>query len=133
MIKLVSLFLFSFFFLILIILETAYNIGLSCRLLTNDMEIYILEEEDEHGVGRKLDEVRNEMINENEMKATPSNDVVININEPKAIGCSICSGHYDKIVLSQFVVISENFGGLHYSSNIFQRNNLKQGEGSNVN
>jgi phospholipid-translocating ATPase len=43
--------------------ETAYNIGLSCRLLTNDMEINIIEEDDEKSVGIKLDEVRNEMIN----------------------------------------------------------------------
>ena len=43
-------------------LETAYNIGLSCRLLTNEMEIYVIEESDEKAVGAKLDEVRNEMI-----------------------------------------------------------------------
>ncbi|CAF2582547.1 unnamed protein product [Rotaria sp. Silwood2] len=42
---------------------TAYNIGLSCRLLTNDMEINIIEEDDEKEVEKKLDEVRNEMIN----------------------------------------------------------------------
>jgi magnesium-transporting ATPase (P-type) len=50
------------FFSILLILETAYNIGLSCRLLTNDMEIQIIEEESENDVAAKLDEVRNEMI-----------------------------------------------------------------------
>lgn len=43
-------------------LETAYNIGLSCRLLTNDMEINVIEETDEHAVATKLEEVRNEMI-----------------------------------------------------------------------
>jgi magnesium-transporting ATPase (P-type) len=43
--------------------ETAFNIGLSCRLLTNDMEIYIIEEESENAVGGKLEYVRNEMIN----------------------------------------------------------------------
>jgi len=42
--------------------ETAYNIGLSCRLLTNDMEINVIEETDEHAVATKLEEVRNEMI-----------------------------------------------------------------------
>jgi magnesium-transporting ATPase (P-type) len=45
-----------------IILETAYNIGLSCRLLTNDMEINIVEESEEKDLGAKLEEVRNEMI-----------------------------------------------------------------------
>ncbi|CAF3159951.1 unnamed protein product [Rotaria sp. Silwood2] len=44
-------------------LETARNIGLSCRLLTNDMELYVIEEENENAVERKLQEVRNEMIN----------------------------------------------------------------------
>lgn len=44
------------------LLETAYNIGLSCRLLTNEMEIYIIEESEEKAVGAKLDEIRNEMI-----------------------------------------------------------------------
>ncbi len=43
--------------------ETAYNIGLSCRLLTTDMEIYIIEESEEKDVSGKLDEIRNEMIN----------------------------------------------------------------------
>ena len=43
--------------------ETAYNIGLSCRLLTNDMEIQVIEEQEEKDVGAKLDEIRNEMIN----------------------------------------------------------------------
>ncbi|CAF1398670.1 unnamed protein product [Adineta steineri] len=43
--------------------ETAYNIGLSCRLLTNDMDINIIDAEDEKGVAEKLDEIRNEMIN----------------------------------------------------------------------
>ncbi|UJR15621.1 hypothetical protein I4U23_002557 [Adineta vaga] len=42
--------------------ETAYNIGLSCRLLTNDMEIYIIEEDSENSVEKKLAEIRNEMI-----------------------------------------------------------------------
>ncbi|CAF1201267.1 unnamed protein product [Adineta ricciae] len=42
--------------------ETAYNIGLSCRLLTNDMEIYIIEEENEHSVEKKLEEIRKQMI-----------------------------------------------------------------------
>ncbi|CAF1371382.1 unnamed protein product [Adineta ricciae] len=42
--------------------ETAYNIGLSCRLLTNDMEINVIDDEDEKGVAAKLDQVRNEMI-----------------------------------------------------------------------
>lgn len=43
-------------------LETAYNIGLSCRLLTNDMDIHIIEQEDENGVEKKLAEVRMKMI-----------------------------------------------------------------------
>ncbi|CAF1156451.1 unnamed protein product [Adineta ricciae] len=42
--------------------ETAYNIGLSCRLLTNDMEIYIIEEENEHSVEKKLEEIRKQMM-----------------------------------------------------------------------
>ncbi|CAF4530275.1 unnamed protein product, partial [Rotaria magnacalcarata] len=42
--------------------ETAYNIGLSCRLLTNDMEIQVIEEDTEDGVAKKLQEVREEMI-----------------------------------------------------------------------
>lgn len=42
--------------------ETAYNIGLSCRLLTNDMEIYIIEQESEDAVNKKLDEIRKKMI-----------------------------------------------------------------------
>lgn len=42
--------------------ETAYNIGLSCRLLTNDMEISIIEEETERDVEKKLQEIRNHMI-----------------------------------------------------------------------
>ncbi|CAF1236658.1 unnamed protein product [Rotaria sordida] len=44
-------------------LETAHNIGLSCRLLTNDMELYIIEEENEDAVRKKLQEIRNGMIN----------------------------------------------------------------------
>ena len=36
---------------------------MSCRLLTTDMEIYVIEEEDEESVNQKLDEIRNEMIN----------------------------------------------------------------------
>ncbi|CAF3568862.1 unnamed protein product [Rotaria sp. Silwood1] len=44
-------------------LETAHNIGLSCRLLTNDMELYIIQEENEDDVEKKLREVRNDMIN----------------------------------------------------------------------
>ena len=48
--------------LVLLILETAYNIGLSCRLLTSDMEIQIIEEESENDVAKKLGEIRNEMI-----------------------------------------------------------------------
>jgi magnesium-transporting ATPase (P-type) len=50
------------FLLLNIFLETAFNIGLSCRLLTNDMEIQIIEEETENEVSGKLDKVRNEMI-----------------------------------------------------------------------
>ncbi|CAF4840821.1 unnamed protein product, partial [Rotaria socialis] len=46
----------------IVILETAYNIGLSCRLLTNDMEIQVIEEDTEDGVEKKLQEVREEMI-----------------------------------------------------------------------
>ncbi|CAF0928304.1 unnamed protein product [Rotaria sordida] len=42
--------------------ETAFNIGLSCRLLTNEMEIYTIEEENENDVMKRLDQVRNEMI-----------------------------------------------------------------------
>ncbi|CAF1054574.1 unnamed protein product [Rotaria sp. Silwood1] len=41
---------------------TAYNIGLSCRLLTSDMETSMIEEEDEKEVEKKLEEVRNGMI-----------------------------------------------------------------------
>ncbi|CAF0849960.1 unnamed protein product [Rotaria sordida] len=41
---------------------TAYNIGLSCRLLTSDMEINFIEEEDENEVEKKLEKVRNDMI-----------------------------------------------------------------------
>jgi len=52
-----------FFLLLRIFIETAFNIGLSCRLLTNDMEIQIIEEENENDVSVKLDKVRNEMIN----------------------------------------------------------------------
>lgn len=43
--------------------ETAYNIGLSCRLLTNDMEIQIIDEENENAVRERLRKVRNDMIN----------------------------------------------------------------------
>ncbi|CAF3159997.1 unnamed protein product [Rotaria sp. Silwood2] len=43
--------------------ETAHNIGLSCRLLTNDMELYVIQEENENDVEKKLQEVRNDMIN----------------------------------------------------------------------
>ena len=43
-------------------LETAYNIGLSCRLLTNEMEIYVIDDTEENTVLAKLEEVRNEMI-----------------------------------------------------------------------
>ncbi|CAF3665633.1 unnamed protein product [Rotaria sp. Silwood1] len=42
--------------------ETAFNIGLSCRLLTNEMEIYTIEEENENDVMQRLDQVRKEMI-----------------------------------------------------------------------
>ncbi|CAF0920378.1 unnamed protein product [Didymodactylos carnosus] len=42
--------------------ETAYNIGLSCRLLTNDMDIKVIEDDSEKGVAEKLEQVRNEMI-----------------------------------------------------------------------
>ena len=43
-------------------IETAYNIGLSCRLLTNEMEINIIDDTEENTVAAKLEEVRNEMI-----------------------------------------------------------------------
>ncbi|CAF4826656.1 unnamed protein product [Rotaria sp. Silwood2] len=43
-------------------IETAYNIGLSCCLLKNDMESFFIEEENEDGVEKKLKEVRNKMI-----------------------------------------------------------------------
>lgn len=39
-------------------IETAYNIGLSCKLLTNEMEIQIIEE----NVQNKIEEIRNLMI-----------------------------------------------------------------------
>jgi phospholipid-translocating ATPase len=42
--------------------ETAYNIGLSCRLLTNEMEIKMIEETTEEGVAAKLEDIRNSMI-----------------------------------------------------------------------
>ena len=42
--------------------ETAYNIGLSCRLLTNDMEINVIDEENERDVEKKLQDIRNLMI-----------------------------------------------------------------------
>jgi magnesium-transporting ATPase (P-type) len=45
-----------------LLLETAYNIGLSCRLLTNGMKIEIVEQESENEVAKKLEEVRNIMI-----------------------------------------------------------------------
>ncbi|CAF2372959.1 unnamed protein product [Rotaria sp. Silwood2] len=44
-------------------IETAYNIGFSCRLLTIDMDTHFIEEENEDGVDRKLQEVREKMIN----------------------------------------------------------------------
>ncbi|CAF0855884.1 unnamed protein product [Adineta ricciae] len=43
-------------------LETARNIGLSCRLLTDAMVLYNIEEETEDAVGEKLQRVRNDMI-----------------------------------------------------------------------
>ncbi|CAF1217869.1 unnamed protein product [Adineta steineri] len=43
-------------------IETAYNIGLSCRLLTNEMEIKTIEENDEESVKAKLEDIRNSMI-----------------------------------------------------------------------
>jgi phospholipid-translocating ATPase len=54
--------LINYFFITMIILETAYNIGLSCRLLTNEMTIHTIEEQEEKDVAAKLDEIRNEMI-----------------------------------------------------------------------
>ncbi|CAF3737708.1 unnamed protein product [Rotaria sordida] len=44
-------------------IETAYNIGLSSRLLTNEMEIKMIEENSEELVAAKLEEIRNSMIN----------------------------------------------------------------------
>jgi phospholipid-translocating ATPase len=46
----------------LFIPETAYNIGLSCKLLTNEMEIKTIEENSEESVAAKLDDIRNSMI-----------------------------------------------------------------------
>ncbi|UJR34869.1 hypothetical protein I4U23_027647 [Adineta vaga] len=43
-------------------IETAYNIGLSCRLLRNEMEIQMIEETTEENVESKLEEIRNLMI-----------------------------------------------------------------------
>jgi phospholipid-translocating ATPase len=43
-------------------LETAYNIGLSSKLLTNEMEIKTIEENSEEAVKTKLEEIRNSMI-----------------------------------------------------------------------
>jgi len=42
--------------------ETAFNIGLSCKLLTNDMEIETIEEKTEEEIESKLDSIRNSMI-----------------------------------------------------------------------
>ncbi|CAF0838805.1 unnamed protein product [Rotaria sp. Silwood1] len=44
-------------------IETAYNIGLSSRLVTNEMEIKTIEENSEELVAAKLEEIRNSMIN----------------------------------------------------------------------
>jgi phospholipid-translocating ATPase len=45
-----------------ILLETAENVGLSCRLLTNEMIIKRIEEDTEAGVMNALDIFRNELI-----------------------------------------------------------------------
>lgn len=42
--------------------ETAYNIGLSTKLLTNEMDIHTIEEKDEENVINKIEEVRNSMM-----------------------------------------------------------------------
>ena len=42
--------------------ETAYNIGLSSKLLTNEMDIQIIEEKDEENVTNKIEEIRNSMM-----------------------------------------------------------------------
>jgi len=47
---------------VFVCLETAYNIGLSSKLLTNEMEIKTIEENSEEAVKTKLEEIRNSMI-----------------------------------------------------------------------
>ncbi len=50
--------------MIYLFLETAENVGLSCRLLTNDMIIKRIEGENENDVSNDLDRFRNELIEE---------------------------------------------------------------------
>lgn len=43
-------------------IETAYNIGLSSKLLNNEMDIQTIEEKEEDDVNQKIEQIRNSMI-----------------------------------------------------------------------